>query len=272
MKKVLLTAVAALTLAASAYAQCQNGNVTSGFSPAAPANLPGGDNGAAYSTDILFVVPDSITIEPASIPGIPAQILAFLPPTLTLAVEGATFGGATGLPPGLAVTCGVGNCQYNAGQQGCVRIAGTPTSGGTFPLAITADIATTIDPAGLGLPVPLPPQQVSVPGGLTSGPYTIIITGPSSVNELNPNTFNVLAPAPNPFDATTNIVYNTPSAKNVEFTVHNMVGGLVYKNTYKAAAGKNTITFNSNGLASGLYVYTLSNGNEVKTGRMTISK
>lgn len=68
---------------------------------------------------------------------------------------------------------------------------------------------------------------------------------------------------PNPFNPSTNIKYELPTTNFVELTVFNALGQKVWTLVNsRQQAGSHSVTFNGSGLASGLYYYKLSIGNE----------
>jgi hypothetical protein len=82
-----------------------------------------------------------------------------------------------------------------------------------------------------------------------------------------PTEFTLSQNYPNPFNPSTAIQYSIPESGNVKLKVFNSIGEEVATlvNNYKEA-GSYKVTFNANGLSSGIYYYKLSsNGfNQVK--------
>lgn len=93
-------------------------------------------------------VPD--TIEFPGIP-IPLPVISFDIPT---------SGAINNLPIGLTYVCNPPNCIFLAGEMGCVRISGIPTSAnpvGTYDLEFVGTLKTTL---GANIPVTFPNQQL----------------------------------------------------------------------------------------------------------------
>jgi hypothetical protein len=78
---------------------------------------------------------------------------------------------------------------------------------------------------------------------------------------------------PNPFNPSTNIIFNLPADSYVNLAVYNLLGqrvvtlvdGFKPKNRY-------VVPFSSDGLAAGIYFYTLSAGGYTETRKMAIIK
>lgn len=78
---------------------------------------------------------------------------------------------------------------------------------------------------------------------------------------------------PNPFNPSTTISYNIPESANVKLEVFNAVGQKVatlINGTQNA--GSHTVSFDASNLASGIYLYRLTSGNQVKINKMTLVK
>ncbi len=78
---------------------------------------------------------------------------------------------------------------------------------------------------------------------------------------------------PNPFNPTTNIHFTLTESNNVRLTVFNMIGQevAVLVNGFKNA-GKHDVTFNATNLSTGVYIYRLVSGGQVKVQKMLLTK
>ena len=83
-------------------------------------------------------------------------------------------------------------------------------------------------------------------------------------------TLQKLSAAPNPFYSSTKISYNSTLKQPVFLVIKNVLGKTVYKKVYTTKVGKNTITFNRNGLQSGMYIYAIRSRKEVISKRFVI--
>ncbi len=93
-----------------------------------------------------------------------------------------------------------------------------------------------------------------------------------------PGAFRLHGNFPNPFNPSTSIVFDLPSAGNVEITVHDMLGRQVMTvpaQSLPAGSGQSYL-LDASSLASGMYVYRIqaTMGDEVRTsnGRMVLIK
>jgi hypothetical protein len=85
--------------------------------------------------------------------------------------------------------------------------------------------------------------------------------------------FALLGNYPNPFNPTTTISYTLENAGKVELAVYDLTGSLVTTlvDGYRSV-GTHEVTFDATGLASGVYVYNLTSGSSVATGKMILMK
>lgn len=110
--------------------------------------------------------------------------------------------------------------------------------------------------------------------GVAGYPINVVVTGiEDPLDNSLPKEFNLSQNYPNPFNPTTNISYSLPSAGFVTLKVYNLLGEeiAVLVNEEKPA-GNYTVTFNASGLTSGIYLYSLSTGNNRETRKMILLK
>lgn len=86
-----------------------------------------------------------------------------------------------------------------------------------------------------------------------------------------PTSFSLEQNYPNPFNPTTTIQFSLPQAGNVTLKVYNLLGEEVRTlfEDYKQA-GKHSVQFNANNLASGIYFYRLQTGSFIETKKMIL--
>jgi len=94
-------------------------------------------------------------------------------------------------------------------------------------------------------------------------------------DEVNrPVVYELKGNYPNPFNPTTNIVYQIPEQAEVSLKVYNVTGQLVstlLQNTVQQA-GQYAVVFDASSFASGVYLYRLQAGDFVQTRRMILIK
>ncbi len=136
----------------------------------------------------------------------------------------------------------------------------------TWPLPESADMQytnTALKTAGTD------GKPVGDPGWFTGG-YTGVPKTPSQV----PNQFALYQAYPNPFNPSTNIKFTVAQSGNVSLRIYNVMGQLVktvVDNVYKNKGDYNYQVTMDN-LSSGVYFYTLIQGNQELTKKMVLLK
>jgi hypothetical protein len=113
-----------------------------------------------------------------------------------------------------------------------------------------------------------------VSGG-TGSIYKITDPHVSQVKEdyINNLSFNLAQNYPNPFNPSTVITYSLPQGTNVKLIVYNVLGEAVriLENGFKNS-GNHSVSFNANGLSSGIYFYRIEAGNYSQIRKMILLK
>jgi hypothetical protein len=289
MLKKLLTVVAVVAIsafAANAQAPCQNDAIyadsSAGIWPDADPGLPVACTNSDYSAVIQV---KTLTDTSVTFQGIPVQ----------LKVKGLKVLDVVGEPAGFVFAANYNDPNgywLNGGAdpnwieiQGCVLISapqsavaaaagGGPNNDGVYPISVFVDVLAK------GNPIPATYTWVSTLGtppygaAIEYSDYNIVVdvcNGISVQDALSQNKFDVAANFPNPFSNTTTIKFNTVKEEDVTLNVYNMVGSLVHTNKVRSEAGKNTLVFDGSKLAAGMYIYTMTNGKETVTKKMTIN-
>ncbi len=88
-----------------------------------------------------------------------------------------------------------------------------------------------------------------------------------------PTEYSLKQNYPNPFNPTTTIIYSLPEASDVRLDIYNILGQNVATlvDEYRQA-GTHEVTWNANGIASGVYFYRLTAGEYTDTKRMLLLK
>lgn len=249
MKKII-TLIASFVILGSkiAFSQCTpNPAITQpGIYPDSATGLTPAIVNQPYVQDMQLKVPVDtvVTIGP-------------LPVTVPItSIELVSF---SGLPAGLSYTCNPANCTFPGGSNGCVAVTGTPTVAGVYQItAVTKTNATIFG---------VPNSQYD-----TINYYFLTVTTASGLSEDGKPAMTMSQNMPNPTEDFTTIVYNLPTAGDVEFYMHNMIGKEVYHRTYNGDQGENILKLDVRDFTPGVYMYSISVNGESITKRMVISK
>ena len=227
---------------------------TWGIMPDTTDNLPPAQIGVQYDTFLSFKLPQYANELDPTLPAIQLATLQLI--------------NVTGLPAGISFTssasttdsifCNTADCKWNGGAYGCLRIIGTPSVTGTFPLIITLEGKT------IGGPL----AQTGT--GDING-YRIVINT-TSLEENENSELAVEQNFPNPFSESTTILYSVKGNTTVHFSVMNLLGKTVYTNQYFAKEGQNSIEYNAQQLSKGIYFYSLELDGKKITKRMVVTK
>lgn len=88
-----------------------------------------------------------------------------------------------------------------------------------------------------------------------------------------PQSFSLEPNFPNPFNPTTTLRVELPQASDVEVKVYDLTGRVVMQlPTRSLQAGRHSITLDASRLGSGVYVYRVSTGTWMASGKMTLVK
>jgi hypothetical protein len=95
----------------------------------------------------------------------------------------------------------------------------------------------------------------------------------SSTIEIHPSSFILHPCVPNPFNPSTALSYKLQAASHVSLKVYDTAGRLVTTlvNGWREV-GTHEVTFDGSGLASGIYLYTLTTEHHEVTGKMVLLK
>lgn len=90
------------------------------------------------------------------------------------------------------------------------------------------------------------------------------------VDKEHVNTINNISAYPNPFTSKTQINFTSAKSQNIDFSVKNMLGKMVYHEKVEAKEGFNSISYFRNNLTKGMYIYTLQTNEELISKRLVI--
>ncbi|MCD4697738.1 MAG: T9SS type A sorting domain-containing protein [Bacteroidales bacterium] len=164
------------------------------------------------------------------------------------------------LPEGISWVSNTPDSVFMVGPYYCVLLEGTPTVAGNYPLKIVVDVfveylgnlyylATVADSLSLSMDV-----------------------NTSGIQEFGNTSMMVLGNSPNPFSTALDIFYFMPEPQEVTFKLFDLPGKLIYEEIVNARFGENHIIYNGSALKPGIYIYSISDGQNQFTQRIIKSK
>jgi hypothetical protein len=94
----------------------------------------------------------------------------------------------------------------------------------------------------------------------------------SSLKENNSVKWSLGQNIPNPAFNSIRIPYSIPNDGTLEFTLHSLTGQLLHKEIISSLQGDNQLEYNTSGLSSGIYFYSLTYNNQRLTRKMVVKK
>ena len=235
MKKLLLSSLFTMTYLLSCGQSCTPGanfvDSTYGIWPDTTQNLPPALPNVAYSTDINFKVPSTVTaeIDPSG------QFVGSV-------IQQFTVDALQGLPPGFDFACNNSNCTYQGGINGCANIFGTTDSVAVFPVSVdvTATVLVVLFP---GLPPTPVTQSVSFDG------YNIVVGSGGQIEQI----INPISLEPNPAN-TTIAVSGLLNGSSSTLTLRDLTGKVIEV----IETTSSTTSFDLTKLSNGTYLIEVS--------------
>ena len=205
---------------------------TYGIWPDTTQNLPPALPNVAYSTDINFKVPSTVTaeIDPSG------QFVGSV-------IQQFTIDALQGLPPGFDFACNNSNCTYLGGVNGCANIFGTTDSVAVFPVSVdvTATVLVVLFP---GLPPTPVTQSVSFDG------YKIVVGSGGQIEQI----INPISLEPNPAN-TTIAVSGLLNGSTSTLTLRDLTGKVIEV----IETTSSTTSFDLTKCSNGTYLIEVSN-------------
>ncbi len=246
MKRFFLAVIILFTFSLSAFSQCTPMWVDTGYgiSPDTIVNLPSGNVGSPYSAVVQFKTPSSTIYNNQTI---------YIDHVVLTNVDGLSS--IPGSVP-FYFQCNPANCAFYADSVGCVNIQGTPTTPGTYDLTIQTNVYIT--------------AVVYLPFSTTG--YHIVVNNPIGIAPISQTNFDVSQNTPNPVRTKTNVYVNLEHAGNFTVKISNLVGNEVLKQNNIGKKGFNSTSIDASALASGIYFYTVSDGEHSITKRLVVDR
>ncbi len=102
---------------------------------------------------------------------------------------------------------------------------------------------------------------------------SVVLAQQPEKNGITPDSVTVIkeiVASPNPFSVTTKVKFQALSVFEIEFSVKDLIGNVVYSQKYTTKVGANSIPFYRDKLDSGIYIYSIKTNNEIKSKRIVI--
>jgi hypothetical protein len=228
------------------------------------------DTAITVTTPIAGVITadiDSFVVD-ANIIGLPSYLtIESVPTALLPAGSGSPKSDYTRMViPGDSLAC--------AKISGMVPV-GTPpaTLNLTVKLRVyTSNLHSTNIALELGIPTIYPGRKTDTLTNIND--YRIIVfptpCWPTAVNTVNTSNFNLVGNIPNPANDQTQIVFESNTSATYQLKIVNAVGETVLTKVIQAEKGMNYVSLQTNQLASGIYIYSLTDGKNSVSKRMQI--
>lgn len=208
------------------------------------------------------ICPKEMPIGYVSVPYV--QVVTILPPPTTdvggnpVLLNKIVIVSIANLPPGLSWVSNSPGNEFKIGKYYCIKISGTPTKTGVYPLKITIDAYITI----MGNPVYAGTQIDS----------TSIVMGigwdPNGLNENNASSVYSLLPSPNPFSENINLGFYSKQNAESWLKIYDVRGKVIETKLLLLNVGQNFHEFNGKHLPAGIYLYTLFDGKSQIQGKI----
>ena len=114
-------------------------------------------------------------------------------------------------------------------------------------------------------------EFLTVPSEIVSIEMATRDGAPAKLNEV-PATFGLAQNYPNPFNPTTSITFSLPTASEYTLTIYNVTGQVVATFAGNGNIGDNTVVWDANDQASGIYFYRLNSETFSATKKMVLLK
>ncbi|MEY3236362.1 MAG: hypothetical protein RI883_463, partial [Bacteroidota bacterium] len=196
-------------------------------------NLPPGAVGVAYSTDLTFKVPATVTpnLDPSGI-------------IVGSVIQDFTVTGVTGLPVGFDYGCNISSCTFAGGSLGCANLYGTTATTGVYPITIAVDAVIIV----FGFPTT---QATTFDG------YKVVIGNAGMIEAI----INPITVHPNPANDNITIGGLNEQMKISSLSITNMEGKVI-KNIEVTSA---TMDVNLNGFDNGIYFVVVNHAGGTET-------
>lgn len=206
-----------------------------------PGNFPNGKEKVAYSQVFQMKFPSDTVVE-----------------SISVTVDSVRLDSIKGWPTGFSYVCNKSDCIYKGGENGCVKVTGTPATHGTYQVVIYYTAFGALDT-----------MKIVSDYSDTS---MFVVDDISGISEdRSHNAFSVEENNPNPFSYTSNLSFYLPNAGQYRLSIYDMFGREISNRQMMGIPGKNIVQINRVGLRKGMYLYSLQYGNAVITRKMMVA-
>jgi hypothetical protein len=202
-----------------------------------PKVLPDAVLNVPYEVVITVIPPDSVEV-----PDIGIFVIDFI---IVDTVEN--------LPEGLTYEANADTFYTNSTY--CILISGTPEKAGDFNLNITVTAYVKF-------------LNSYIPASRTDSSIVITVLETAGLDPNTVNEFHLVPNFPNPFSEVTSLGFYSPFDEQIELSVYNLLGELIYVEKQGFPPGENYFDFTGKSLQSGTYIYSITNNEEVFTGKI----
>jgi len=163
----------------------------------------------------------------------------------------------------LLITAGATFAELRQGAYVIGASGGTITGGGISAMVVLGEpISGTVEAGEMEM------QAGFIPVWLYGGG---ILSAPEEPFRMQPETFTLSNPYPNPFNSTTRIVYNVPQSSHISLMLYDITGRVIATLVNdNLQAGVYTASLNADDLPSGLYFVRLEAGGQLITRKIML--
>ncbi|MDX2003418.1 MAG: T9SS type A sorting domain-containing protein [Chitinophagales bacterium] len=207
---------------------------------------------------------------------------------INITVDSIRIDSIINLPCGFEWKTNTDDRKFNNSESGCITVQGiTSDPVGQYKLDIYVSawingLATPIQytAEGLGLRYDVRvnasagascPDIDSTSNGLTASCRKTEWSCVNGIEEVA-NNVSKISNFPNPFNSNTEIIFAANEAKTYTFRVFNILGATMHTETVDVVPGQNRISFDAKNLESGVYFFSLSNGQSSVNSKMVVNK
>ena len=235
---------------------------TFGLWPDTTQNLPLAVKEVYYEEHIQIKTPNTV----GEVMGDPFYIEEF--PIINIApfnIDSIKLVDVEGLPESMSAYLSQADSIFDGNAVACVTLYGTPTADevGQYDIVLNIDGWITVFGATLSLYGALGDYE-KIEG------YKLIVQSSASIGEGENTTFTLSQNAPNPFSNITTIELYSKDYSNYDFLIVDLMGKVVHNETINAVVGLNTIEVDASSFETGMYFYSIRNGQDVLTKKMII--